>query len=189
MQAHSKKNKSLHDIIVGTPISEQSHLLSVKSLEKPRVSMATAPVRKEQISNLQSCISTQESTHFRCHIFFFSSQISVPREILGSQQNKVRSTEFCSGWCSSVDWVSLYEPKGHWFNSQSGHMPGLQAGGVKEAITHGYFSPSLSPSLPFSLKINKIIFKKCKTPIYPLPIHTHKLQHYQYPQHSGTCYN
>ena len=62
------------------------------------------------------------------------------------------------GWCGSVDWVLACESKGHWFYSQAGHMPGLQArspvGGVWEATTHWCFSPSLSSSLPFSLKIN-----------------------------------
>ena len=41
------------------------------------------------------------------------------------------------GWCGSVDWVLARDPKGLQFNSQSGHMPGLQArspvGGVWEA--------------------------------------------------------
>ena len=31
------------------------------------------------------------------------------------------------GWCGSVDWVSACEPKNLWFDSQSGHMPGLWA--------------------------------------------------------------
>ena len=31
-----------------------------------------------------------------------------------------------SGWCGSVDWIPACEPKGHWFDSQSGYMPGLQ---------------------------------------------------------------
>ena len=70
-------------------------------------------------------------------------------------------TVICPGWCGSVDWALACKPKGHWFNSQSGHMPGLQArspvGGVREATTRGCFSPSLSPSLPLSLKINKIL--------------------------------
>ena len=51
------------------------------------------------------------------------------------------------GWCGSVDWASAWEPKGHQFDSQSGHMPGLQArfpvGGDREATTHWYFSPFL----------------------------------------------
>ena len=46
-----------------------------------------------------------------------------------------------------------------WFNSQSGHMLGWQARssarGMREAATHWCFSPSLSPSLPLSVKINK----------------------------------
>ena len=73
----------------------------------------------------------------------------------------------CRGWCSSMDWAWACEPKGHWFDSQSGHMPGLQArspiGGMQEATTHWCFSPSLSPSLPLSLKTNKYkILKKEK---------------------------
>ena len=62
----------------------------------------------------------------------------------------------------------------------SGHIPGLQArslvGGVREAtkrtsreadvsLAHWCFSPSLSPSLPFSLEINKqhiFLIIKCK---------------------------
>ena len=32
------------------------------------------------------------------------------------------------GWCGSVDLVLAWEPKGRWFDSQSGHMPGLQEG-------------------------------------------------------------
>ena len=44
------------------------------------------------------------------------------------------------------------------FNSQSEHTSGLWAsspmGGVRETTRHWYFSPSLSPSLPLSLKGN-----------------------------------
>ena len=60
--------------------------------------------------------------------------------------------------------MQSWEPNGCWFNSQAGHMPGLQ--GTREATTHWCFSPSLSPSLTLSLKINKI-FKK-----YDLPSNT-----------------
>ena len=52
------------------------------------------------------------------------------------------------GWCGSVDWAPACEQKGHQFDSQSGHMPGLQArspvGGAREA-------PHADVSLPFSL--------------------------------------
>ena len=34
---------------------------------------------------------------------------------------------FSPGWCSSVDLGLDYKPKGCWFDSQSGHMPGLWA--------------------------------------------------------------
>ena len=44
------------------------------------------------------------------------------------------------GLCGSVDCAPAYKPKGLLFNSQSEHMPGLQAvspvGGSREAITH-----------------------------------------------------
>ena len=70
-------------------------------------------------------------------------------------------------WCSSVGWASSHKPKGHWFNSQSGHMPRFQARspawGVREAtdwcISHWCFSPSLPPPLSKS-KRNKIFKKK-----------------------------
>ena len=70
----------------------------------------------------------------------------------GPLPNSTYKSQPSLAWCGSVDW----EPKGHRFDSQSGHMPGLRArspvGGVWEATTHRCFSPSLSPSLPFSLK-------------------------------------
>ena len=63
------------------------------------------------------------------------------------------------GWYISVDWAQAYKPKNCWFDSQSVHMPGLQArspvGGAQEATTHWCFSPSLFPSPPVSLKLNK----------------------------------
>ena len=44
------------------------------------------------------------------------------------------------GWCVSVDWVLACKPKGRWFNSQAGHMPGLWArspmGGAHERQPH-----------------------------------------------------
>ena len=50
------------------------------------------------------------------------------------------------GWCSSVDWAWACEPKGCWFNSQLGHMPGLWArspvGNTWETTTQWYFFPS-----------------------------------------------
>ena len=63
-----------------------------------------------------------------------------------------------------VGWVLTCEPKGYWFNSQSGHMPGLWArspvGGIRETTNYILMFLSLSPSLALSLKkyINKLIF-------------------------------
>ena len=78
-----------------------------------------------------------------------------PTSYLWSQPKKQTPAP---GWCGPVDWVPVREPKGHWFDSQSGHMPELQARSpiesVQEAIFSctSVFSPPLSPSLPLSLK-------------------------------------
>ena len=53
------------------------------------------------------------------------------------------------GWCGSVDWAAACKPKGQWFDSCSGHMPGLQARSLHErqpidvSFTHQCFSLSL----------------------------------------------
>ena len=58
-------------------------------------------------------------------------------------------------------WESSCKSNGHRFNSWSAHMPGLQANspveGVRQA-TNWCFSPSLSPSLPLSLKLTVFFF-------------------------------
>ena len=61
----------------------------------------------------------------------------------------------------SVGGATSCKVKCCWFNSLSGHMPGLQVQSLvgKRTIyvfSHICFSPCLSPSLPFSLKINKM---------------------------------
>ena len=64
-------------------------------------------------------------------------------------------SEECFGWCGSMDWVRACETKGHWFASQSDHMPRLWArspvGSIQEATTHWCYSPPLSPPLPLSI--------------------------------------
>ena len=59
------------------------------------------------------------------------------------------------GWGGSVDWVLACELKGLWFNSQSGHMPGLQAGPQLGCVRLMFLS--LSSSLPSRLSENKWI--------------------------------
>ena len=51
------------------------------------------------------------------------------------------------------------KPRGRQFDSWSGHVPGLWASpplGCEWEATHWCFSPSLSPSLPLSLKIKSL---------------------------------
>ena len=86
------------------------------------------------------------------------------------KNGKYKSIIFCPGWCGSVNRVPACEPEGHQFNSQSGHMPGLQTtspvGGVQETTdqcisgTSMFLSLSFSFPSPLSQKINKIFFKK-----------------------------
>ena len=68
-------------------------------------------------------------------------------------------------WLSGLS-AGLRTERLRWFDSQSGHVPGLPArspvGGVWEA-TNRCFSPSLSPFLPLSLKNKfKKSLKKCQ---------------------------
>ena len=53
------------------------------------------------------------------------------------------------GWCGSVDCTPACEPKGWWFDSQSGHMPGLWVRSPELMFL------SLSFSLPSPLSKNK----------------------------------
>ena len=82
--------------------------------------------------------------------------------------NPLKNYSQSPGWCGSMDWALACKLKGCWFNSQSGHMPGLWArcpvGGTWEATTYWCFSfsPSLSASLPRCLQLNKT-FKKLST--------------------------
>ena len=59
----------------------------------------------------------------------------------------------CLGWCVSVDWALACEPKGCWFNSQSGHMPGLWARFCRgcERGSWSMYLWHIDASLPFSL--------------------------------------
>ena len=67
--------------------------------------------------------------------------------------------------CGSVGCVSSCKAEGHWFNSWSLVQCLVCRFGprsrqlINASLLHGCFSLTLSPSLPFSLKINKYIFK------------------------------
>ena len=90
---------------------------------------------------------------------YVSVELIIPKHNDKYHHQQEKHIEYSPGWCSSMDWVLAFEPKGGWFDSQSEHMLGLQARfplwGMEEATTHWCFSPSLCPSLPLSLKINK----------------------------------
>ena len=104
----------------------------------------------------QVCVTSKKKTRER-----FKNVISIhwksPPDL--SLNNNKKNNYFGPGWCGSVHWVWACKPNGRQFDSQSGHMPGLlgrsPVRGAREATTHWCFSPSLSPSLLLSLKVNK----------------------------------
>ena len=53
--------------------------------------------------------------------------IAVSAKVVLIQLSVTIKKSYCPGWCGSVDWVSFCKPKGHWFDSQSRHMPGWLA--------------------------------------------------------------
>ena len=65
----------------------------------------------------------------------------------------------CPGWCGSVDWVPGCKLKGHRFDSQSAHLPGLGArspvGGVWDPTDWCFSSTLMFLSLPSPLSKNK----------------------------------
>ena len=68
------------------------------------------------------------------------------------------SSSFSRGWHSSVDWAQACKPRDCWFDSHSGHKPGLQAGSLVGGCmrrSHILMFLTLSASLSFSLKINE----------------------------------
>ena len=99
-------------------------------------------------------------------------------------------------WCSSVDWAPACEPRGRWFDSQSGHKPVFQAlcpvEGAWEATTHWCFSPSLPPSFPLSLKMNKynILNKYLRASVCQLmpPQFQHQAYEVSHPQEWSTSW-
>ena len=104
------------------------------------------------------CIKIQ--LHSQVSLIYETSRVqgteSDAAEETEKRKTQLRNIYSSPGCCGSVDWVLAWEPKCRQLNSQSGHIPWLQArspvGGTQEATTHWCFSPSLFPSLPLSLK-------------------------------------
>ena len=91
-----------------------------------------------------------EFAYERRQFFCLWKEVLLMKECQDLLENKMGSP----GWCASVDWVPACKPKGHWFDSHSGHMPGLWVrcpvgGHVRgnHALMFLFLSPSLSPSL------------------------------------------
>ena len=86
----------------------------------------------------------------------------LQNELNGMKDNEIWNTRYSIAWPVWLSWLGI-SPQTEWFDSRSGRMPGLQ---VQSPVTkstegsqpidvflpHRCFSPSLSPSLPLSLK-------------------------------------
>ena len=74
------------------------------------------------------------------------------------------------GWCGSVDWALACELKGHWFDSGSGHMPGLQVGSLHLAqwgrarSNQLIFLSHITVSLPLFLPLFPSYLKPATSP-------------------------
>ena len=107
-----------------------------------------------------------ESSSLSCSSILFSPSLSSEPAIFKS---RIQKSLLRPDWCGSVGWVLSHEPKGLWFYSQSGHMPGLQfvpVGGEREATNQSFTRGlwmflSLSSSLLLFLKIK---IKSLKNP-------------------------
>ena len=111
------------------------------------------PIKSTYLAfQIQSNIDASSSIYFLKYDFIFKY---LRNPITCAPKNNYRSP----GWCGSMDSVAACEPKGHQFDSQLGHMPRMwdrsPVGSPQEATTHWCFSPSLSPSIPLSKKVNK----------------------------------
>ena len=89
---------------------------------------------------------------------------NIPRQYINESTWLYSNKTFCSsGQCGSVAEASSHIPKGHRFNSWSGHMPRLWVwsllgargtyGRLPVDVSHWYFS--LSPFLSLSISTNK----------------------------------
>ena len=110
-------------------------------------------VRKYRQLILQNCIFLVPLAKFCLLKFHVTLKKNVWQEdstTVRGKENQYGFTEVkgkCLAWCGSVDWAWACKPKGRQFNSQSGHISGLQARslerGAWEATTHWCFSPFL----------------------------------------------
>ena len=115
------------------------------------------------------CLHNSKYIYIACLFYICNKCLDCHLEYFLIHARTFKKKFLFPGWCGSVDWVPLAcEPKGCWFDSQSGHMPGLWArslvGGMQEA-TDGCFSRTLMFFYLFlppfsSLKINKIFKNK-----------------------------
>ena len=64
--------------------------------------------------------------------------------LMGNKENEHVKKQNGPGPCGSVDWALSCKTKGRWFNSRSGHMPGLRVWFLVGACMRGNQSMFLS---------------------------------------------
>ena len=109
----------------------------MKDMKKMQIELLEMKTRMSEVKNILGGTSgrlgiTEEKTNE-------PEDIGI-ETILNETYRRKKKENNGSGWYGSVDWVPACKTKGRWFDSQSGHMPGLEArspvGGTQEATTH-----------------------------------------------------
>ena len=97
---------------------------------------------------------------FKTLLILMLNELSENLNSIKEDQSEMKDTltemkNNCPDWYGSIGWALSCKAKGHWFNSLSGHMPGMQvhawSGCIQEATDHCFPLISMFLSLTFSL--------------------------------------
>ena len=59
------------------------------------------------------------------HLMMFRRYVPLSYSVIVRNWKVILKPSGCPNWCGLVGWVLSCKVKGHWFDSQSGHVPGL----------------------------------------------------------------
>ena len=91
----------------------------------------------------------QDSTAVECEIIENRHSPLPPTPF--PAQSSWKPCNLCPDWSGSGGWVLSCKPKGHKFNSHSGHIPGLQVQFLGQSVEWEVMNTSMFLSLSFSL--------------------------------------
>ena len=140
----------LDESLLGNRIKVSPHRLHINYRVKK------APLQRR--NQVDSTLSYWSKSNHQTKMLYTWNQYKIILNINCNWKTKLKKKiQISPGWCGSVYRVLACKPKGHRFDSQSGHLPGLWArcpvGGVRG--THKLMFLSLSFSLSSPLSKNK----------------------------------